>query len=186
MFLQHCHGYIGGDIFCNCFLWVYILRGVDIIIFCNCFVQVICIEVTSFCCSPFHSVCIAKGSLNCANVSRSSAPAAPLHIHLPLPCAPLAPLPPRCRFRESLSQELQLDRSSGDEAAITKSTTRLEGICHKEARQAGRLDRVRSSDTETPNIVTTLTTYRLRLWVFGRTIQDISCRESSIAYLSQL
>ena len=151
--------------------------------FCNYFVLVI--HVTSFCCS--HNDCTAQGSLHCANVSRSSAPAPPPALLAPCPVPPSpALLPSSCRFRESLSQELQLDRSSGDEAAITKSTTRLGGICHKEARQTGRLDRVRSSDTETPNIVTTLTTYRLRLRVFGRTIQDISCRESSIAYLSQL
>ena len=133
-------------------------------IFGNYFVQVI--RVTSFCCSPLHNDCTAQGSLHCANVSRSSAPAPPPALLAPCPVPPSpALLPSSCRFRESLSQELQLDRSSGDEAAITKSTTRLEGICHKEARQTGRLDRVRSSDTETPNIVTTLTAYRLR--VFG-------------------
>ena len=144
-------------------------------IFCNYFVQVI--RVTSFCCSPLHNDCSAQRTCIVQMFHGHRLLLLPCTYTPPYtsPCSP-CPLPPSCRFRESLSQELQLDRSSGDEAAITKSTTRLGGICHKEARQTGRLDRVRSSDTETPNIVTKLTTFRLGLRVFGRTIQDISSR----------
>ena len=61
--------------------------------FCNYFVQVI--RVTSFCCSPLHNDCTAQGSLHCANVSRSSAPAPPPALLAPCPVPPChtAPLP---------------------------------------------------------------------------------------------
>ena len=100
--------------------------------FCNYFVQVI--HVTSFCCSPLHNDCTAQGSLHCANVSRSSAPAPPpVLCPPPLPSCPLVADSEKvwvrnCNLTDLLATRRRLpNQQQGSEEFVTKRRGRQAG-----------------------------------------------------------